>query len=162
MDLAATLNATYIDAQYKLWKTQPEKLTRQWRQFFEGLEPTSDVNILPAEETVAADQVERQLRVQALIERYREIGHLMACLDPLSACPVDHPLLDLPAFGLTPQDLDREFLVRGPSRSSRMKLRDIIENLKESYCRSIGVEFMHLQDPKERQWTWYKGTCGRN
>jgi 2-oxoglutarate dehydrogenase E1 component len=162
MDLAATLNAAYIDAQYKLWKTQPEKLTRQWRQFFEGLEPTSDVNILPAEETVAADQVERQLRVQALIERYREIGHLMSCLDPLSACPVDHPLLDLPAFGLTPQDLDREFLVRGTSRSSRMRLRDIIENLKESYCRSIGVEFMHLQDPTERQWLLERIEVGRN
>ena len=151
MDLPATFNADYIDAQYKLWKTEPEKLSREWRLFFEGFELAA-AGKMPAEETVTGDQLERQSRVQTLIDRYRDIGHLMACLDPLTTCPADHPLLNLAAFDLTPQDLDREFLVRSPAESGHMLLREIIQNLKETYCRSIGVEFMHLQDPNERQW----------
>jgi 2-oxoglutarate dehydrogenase E1 component len=151
MDLAATFNADYIDNQYKLWKKEPEKLSREWRLFFEGFELAAAAK-LPAGKTAAEDQLERQSRVQTLIDRYREIGHLMACLDPLAACPTDHPLLNPAAFDLTPQDLDREFLVRRPTTSNRMPLREIIRNLKETYCRSIGVEFMHLQDPNERQW----------
>ncbi len=151
MDLPATFNADYIDAQYKLWKTEPEKISREWRLFFEGFELAA-AGKMPAEETVTGDQLERQSRVQTLIDRYRDIGHLMACLDPLTTCPADHPLLNLAAFDLTPQDLDREFLARSPAESGRMLLREIIQNLKETYCRSIGVEFMHLQDPNERQW----------
>jgi 2-oxoglutarate dehydrogenase E1 component len=94
----------------------------------------------------------RQSRVQALIYRYRDVGHLMACLDPLAACPTDHPLLNLNAFNLTPDDLDRHFYARGFSDSGSVPLRDILAALKETYCRSIGIEFMHIQDPSERRW----------
>ncbi|MEJ2166362.1 MAG: 2-oxoglutarate dehydrogenase E1 component [Desulfobacterales bacterium] len=151
MKFAATFNADYIDAQYKLWKKEPEKLSREWRLFFGGFELAAAAKT-PAEKIAAEDQLERQARVQTLIDRYREIGHLMACLDPLATCPTEHPLLNPAAFDLSPQDLDREFLVRRPTASNRMPLREIIQNLKETYCRSIGVEFMHLQDPNERQW----------
>jgi 2-oxoglutarate dehydrogenase E1 component len=151
MEFAATFNADYIDAQYKLWKKEPEKLSREWRLFFEGFELAAGAK-MPAGKTAAEDQLERQSRVQALIDRYREIGHLMACLDPLATCPTEHPLLNPAAVDLSPQDLDREFVVRRPTTSDRMPLREIIGNLKETYCRSIGVEFMHLQDPNERQW----------
>jgi 2-oxoglutarate dehydrogenase E1 component len=151
MDLTATWNADYIDAQYKIWKTEPEKLSREWCLFFEGFELAA-AGKMPAQDSVHADQLERQLRVQTLVDRYRDIGHLLACLDPLSACATDHPLLNLKAFDLAPQDLDREFLFQSPPKSGRMRLREIIQHLKETYCRSIGVEFMHLQDPHERQW----------
>jgi 2-oxoglutarate dehydrogenase E1 component len=147
MNLSATWNADYIDAQYRLWKTEPEKLSRDWRLFFEGFELAASGRIT-AQAATDNDQKPQQSRVQALIYRYRDLGHLMACLDPLAACPTDHPLLNLAAFNLAPSDLDREFAFG----SGQAPLRDIIDALKETYCHSIGVEFMHLQDPDERQW----------
>ena len=104
-----------------------------------------------AGEAVDEDQLLRQSRVESLIYRYRDLGHLLACLDPLAACPTEHPLLNLAAFNLTPQDLDREFFTRRFAPTTRSP-REIIQALKETYCRSVGVEFMHLQDPAERRW----------
>ncbi len=151
MNLSASWNADYIDAQYKLWKSEPEKLSREWRLFFEGFDLAASGRI-PAAETASDGEQAPQSRVQALINRYRGLGHLMACLDPLAACPTDHPLLNLAAFNLEPADLDREFPAPHLSESGPAPLRDIIYALKETYCHSVGVEFMHLQDPDERQW----------
>ncbi|MCK5192230.1 MAG: 2-oxoglutarate dehydrogenase E1 component, partial [Desulfobulbaceae bacterium] len=98
------------------------------------------------------DQGLRQSRVEALIHRYRDVGHLLACLDPLVACPTDHPFLNPSAFNLTAEDLETKFYAKGLFKTHRASLGDIIRLLKETYCRSIGVEFMHLQDPEERRW----------
>ncbi len=151
MNLTAAWNADFIDSQYKRWKTDPHSLSREWRFFFEGFDLAAS-GMKPAGETADEDHLRRQSRVQALIYRYRDLGHLMACLDPLAACPTDHPLLNLEAFKLTPQDFDREFFARRFTASERMPLGEIIQALKETYCHSIGVEFMHLQDPGERNW----------
>ena len=151
MDLTATWNAEYIDAQYKRWKSAPDGLSRDWRFFFEGFELAASDKAAAAK-TIDKDWMERQARVQALIYRYRDLGHLMACLDPLSACPTDHPLLNPAAFNLTPEDFDLEFVAPRLSKTGRLPLRHIIQALKETYSRSIGAEFMHLQDPGERNW----------
>ncbi|NNL75039.1 MAG: 2-oxoglutarate dehydrogenase E1 component, partial [Desulfobacterales bacterium] len=161
MHLTTSWNAEYIDAQYKQWKTAPQTLSREWRLFFEGFELAAAGKI-PAEEAADEDQLRRQSRVQALIYRYRDVGHLMACLDPLAACPTDHPLLNLEAFKLTTQDLDRKFSARRLVPSGRAPLREIIQALKETYCHSIGVEFMHLQDPEERAWLLDRMEPARN
>lgn len=151
MDISETWNADYIDAQYRQWKSNPAALSPDWRFFFEGFE-------LAASGKFAADGPEderavlKQARVEALIYRYRDVGHLLACLDPLSACPTRHPLLELNAFGLSEKDLDRTFFARHFSKARHAPLRDIQQALRETYCRSIGVEFMHLQDPDERRW----------
>ncbi|UCD89525.1 MAG: 2-oxoglutarate dehydrogenase E1 component, partial [Desulfobacterales bacterium] len=78
--------------------------------------------------------------------------HLLACLDPLVECPTDHPLLHLSTFDFRTEDLDREFFVKDFFDTDRATLKDIIKHLKKTYCRSIGVEFMHIQDPHERRW----------
>jgi 2-oxoglutarate dehydrogenase E1 component len=151
MNLTTAWNADYIDAQYARWKTDPQSLSREWRFFFEGFD-LAGAGIRPEAEAVDEDQLRRQSRIQALIYRYRDLGHLMACLDPLAACPTDHPLLNLQAFKLTPQDLDHTFFARRFAATDRVPLGKIIQALKETYCHSIGVEFMHLQDPDERRW----------
>ena len=151
MNLSETLSKDYIDSQYEQWKADPNSVSRDWRFFFEGFEVGHGMD----RETDAVydeKQVLKQSRVDALIRRYREIGHLLACLDPLTACPTDHPLLNLSAFDLTQKDLDTKFYAKGLIENHRASLKDIINTLKETYCRSIGVEFMHLQDPDERKW----------
>ena len=151
MDLPETLNSDFIDSQYQLWKADPNAVSRDWRFFFEGFEMAGaekQKTVAPLDE----DQILRQSRLEALIHRYRDVGHLLACLDPLVACPIDHPLLNLTEFNFTVEDLDTEFYTGHFLKTERTPLRDIIKILKETYCRSIGVEFMHLQDPLERRW----------
>ncbi len=151
MDIPEPLNMDYMDAQYRLWRENPEKVGRDWRFFFEGFRRGVSGKI--AEDGgVDEARVLKQAKVEALKYRYRDLGHLLACMDPLAPCPVSHPLLELEAFGLEKKDLDRLFFTRRFSTHEKAPLREIIDRLKATYCRSIGVEYMHLQDPEERRW----------
>ncbi len=98
------------------------------------------------------DQVSKTARVQQLIHAYRVRGHLMADIDPLEYHQRSHPDLDIGSHGLTLWDLDREFATGGFGGLTFMRLRDILGVLRDSYCRTIGVEYMHMQDPDEREW----------
>jgi 2-oxoglutarate dehydrogenase E1 component len=98
------------------------------------------------------DDVTRSARVQELIHAYRVRGHLMADTNPLETTQRKHPDLDVNQHGLTLWDLEREFATGGFGGKPRMKLRDILGVLRDSYCRTIGVEYMHIQDPEERKW----------
>ena len=151
MDSLETLNAEYIDAQYRLWKKDPSSVSRDWQFFFKGFEIAGD-RVPSVEIAWDLEQALRQSRVEALIYRYRDLGHLLACTDPLESCPTEHPLLSLESFNFSPEDLEKEFFTWHFSTNERAPLKEIIKNLKETYCRSIGIEYMHLQDPAERRW----------
>jgi len=163
MDFTGFLDADYIDAQYKLWKQDPRAVTRDWQFFFQGFELAAE---RPTEQPEGIggdpDQIFLQSRIDTLIYRYRDIGHLLACLDPLAACPTDHPLLNLSAFGLTEKDLDKPVFIKGFSDIDTATVGEIIRMLKETYCHSVGVEYMHLQDPAERQWLQDRMEPNRN
>ncbi|QNP70255.1 multifunctional oxoglutarate decarboxylase/oxoglutarate dehydrogenase thiamine pyrophosphate-binding subunit/dihydrolipoyllysine-residue succinyltransferase subunit [Streptomyces roseirectus] len=98
------------------------------------------------------NDVTKAARVFELIHSYRVRGHVMADTDPLEYQQRKHPDLDITEHGLTLWDLEREFAVGGFAGKSLMKLRDILGVLRDSYCRTTGVEFMHIQDPKQRKW----------
>jgi 2-oxoglutarate dehydrogenase E1 component len=145
-----TLNADYIEAQYRLWKKNPEAVTSDWRFFFQGFEIGAEKDRQSAM-VCDEDRMELQSRADALVHRYRDMGHLLACMDPLSVCPVAHPLLSLESVQLSPSDLDLS--IRSQlSPPDTLSLRELIERLKQTYCRSVGVEYMHIQNPEERKW----------
>ncbi|WP_329401706.1 multifunctional oxoglutarate decarboxylase/oxoglutarate dehydrogenase thiamine pyrophosphate-binding subunit/dihydrolipoyllysine-residue succinyltransferase subunit [Streptomyces melanogenes] len=98
------------------------------------------------------DDVTKAARVFELIHSYRVRGHVMADTDPLEYRQRKHPDLDITEHGLTLWDLEREFAVGGFAGKSLMKLRDVLGVLRDSYCRTTGIEFMHIQDPKQRKW----------
>jgi 2-oxoglutarate decarboxylase len=98
------------------------------------------------------DDVARSARAQELIHAYRVRGHLMADTNPLEFSQRKHPDLDLNLHGLTLWDLERDFPTGGFGGKNRMKLRDILGVLRDSYCRTVGTEYMHIQDPEERHW----------
>ncbi|MFD4508807.1 multifunctional oxoglutarate decarboxylase/oxoglutarate dehydrogenase thiamine pyrophosphate-binding subunit/dihydrolipoyllysine-residue succinyltransferase subunit [Streptomyces sp. NPDC058457] len=98
------------------------------------------------------DDVTKAARVFELIHSYRVRGHVMADTDPLEYKQRKHPDLDITEHGLTLWDLERDFAVGGFAGKSMMKLRDILGVLRDSYCRTTGIEFMHIQDPKQRKW----------
>ncbi len=98
------------------------------------------------------DDVARSGRVQELIHAYRVRGHLMADTNPLEVTQRKHPDLDINLHGLTLWDLERDFPTGGFGGKPRMKLRDILGKLRDAYCRTVGTEYMHIQDPEERHW----------
>ncbi|MBU1588040.1 MAG: 2-oxo acid dehydrogenase subunit E2, partial [Actinobacteria bacterium] len=99
-----------------------------------------------------ADNVDKTARVQELINSFRVRGHLMADTDPLEYRQRSHPDLDIASHGLTFWDLDREFVTGGFAGKRTALLRDILGVLRDSYCRTIGIEYMHIADPAQRRW----------
>ncbi|HEX6497403.1 MAG TPA: multifunctional oxoglutarate decarboxylase/oxoglutarate dehydrogenase thiamine pyrophosphate-binding subunit/dihydrolipoyllysine-residue succinyltransferase subunit, partial [Micromonosporaceae bacterium] len=97
-------------------------------------------------------QIDKTARIIELIHAYRVRGHLMADTDPLEFRMRRHPDLDVLEHGLTLWDLDRTFPVGGFAGKQKMKLREVLGVLRDSYCRRVGVEYMHIQDPEERRW----------
>ncbi|RXZ67160.1 multifunctional oxoglutarate decarboxylase/oxoglutarate dehydrogenase thiamine pyrophosphate-binding subunit/dihydrolipoyllysine-residue succinyltransferase subunit, partial [Agromyces albus] len=99
-----------------------------------------------------ASAIDKTARVQELINSFRVRGHLMADTDPLEYVQRSHPDLDIASHGLTFWDLDREFVTGGFGEKRTALLRDILGVLRDSYCRTIGIEYMHIQDPVQRKW----------
>jgi 2-oxoglutarate dehydrogenase E1 component len=95
----------------------------------------------------------KQAAVQRLINIYRVRGHLMAHLDPLSQhAPKLHPELDPLTYGLTVFDLDRQFVTDGLAGQTELSLGRILGILRDAYCRTVGIEYMHIQDPEQKEW----------
>jgi len=103
--------------------------------------------------TVDTDtELAKPARIAELIHSYRSRGHFMAETDPLAYRQRRHPDLDLQNHGLTLWDLDRVFPTAGFTGKPKATLRDILGLLRDSYCRTVGAEYMHLQDPRQRRW----------
>jgi 2-oxoglutarate dehydrogenase E1 component len=98
------------------------------------------------------EEINKTARVQQLIHAYRTRGHIMADTDPLEYRQRSHPDLDIVTHGLTLWDLDREFATGGFGGEKFMKLRKILGILRDSYCRTVGIEYMYIQSPAERLW----------
>ncbi len=95
----------------------------------------------------------KQVHVQTLINMYRVRGHLIAHLDPLDAEPPHiHPELDPFTYGLTIWDLPRRFVADGLAGHDVAALDDILHILRDAYCRTLGIEYMHIQDPEQKRW----------
>lgn len=144
------LSGEWLESLYRTWCADPKALPQEWRLFFSGYElgePGAERSDLPGYQASTL----KHSAVQSLIYRYRSVGHLLACTDPLSPCLLSHPLLELSAFGLDDSDLDKIFTSRRFFKPDAT-LREIIATLRETYCRGIGVEFMHIQEPDLRQW----------
>ena len=100
------------------------------------------------------NQVSKTGRVLELINAYRSLGHLVADTDPLEYRQRSHEDLRLETHGLSIWDLDREFAVGSFFNEERafLPLRDILSILQDSYCRTVAVEYMHIIDPRQREW----------
>jgi multifunctional 2-oxoglutarate metabolism enzyme len=112
----------------------------QWRQ---------DVNPASHEQSM----LDKQMAVATVIRAHRVRGHLIADLDPLRwKEPRMHPELDPATYGLTIWDLDREFLTGGLGGTDKLPLSEILRVLRDAYCRTIGIEYMHIKDLDEQHW----------
>ncbi|WP_287933427.1 multifunctional oxoglutarate decarboxylase/oxoglutarate dehydrogenase thiamine pyrophosphate-binding subunit/dihydrolipoyllysine-residue succinyltransferase subunit, partial [Arthrobacter sp.] len=122
-------------------------------EIFESLRiPYEPVRWSPDLQVDPADEINKVARIQQLIHSYRVRGHLMADTDPLEYVQRKHPDLDVLTYGLTLWDLDREWPTGGFGGKPMLKFRDILGVLRDAYCRTTGIEYMHIQDPEQRKW----------
>ncbi len=173
-----SINADYIDELFNLYSSDPDSVDPSWRYFFEGIEmgesyhesPESPAAVIvPSSNTLAPPSTSPQqvdfsaeAKVAELITAYRELGRLLADLDPLSDPLKAHPSLDLAHFGLTSADLTKNFTAARLIGMETARLSDIIQRLKETYCGKIGVEFTHIQATEERDWLQKRMETSRN
>ncbi len=130
-------------------------------EIFESLRiPYEPIRWVRDVDTSHDDDINKVARVQELIHAYRVRGHLMADTDPLEYEQRRHPDLDVTSHGLTLWDLDRNFATGGFGGKPFLKLRNILGVLRDSYCRTIGIEYMHIQDPEQREWIQAKIEVG--
>ncbi|MFL6080833.1 MAG: 2-oxo acid dehydrogenase subunit E2, partial [Ornithinibacter sp.] len=130
-------------------------------EIFESLRiPYEPIRWVRDVDTSHDDDINKVARVQELIHAYRVRGHLMADTDPLEYKQRRHHDLDVTTHGLTLWDLDRTFATGGFGGAPFLKLRKILGILRDSYCRTIGVEYMHIQDPEQREWIQSKIEVG--
>lgn len=116
---------------------------------YEAVKWRQDVSPVSRDQSI----LEKQVAVATLIRAYRVRGHLIADLDPLRwKEPRMHPELDPATYGLTIWDLDREFLTGGLGDGDRLTLGEILRVLRDAYCRTSGIEYMHIKELDEQHW----------
>ena len=124
-----------------------DRIFRSLRIPYEPIRWSSDIS------TSHDDEVSKQARVLEMIHAYRVRGHMMADTDPLEYKQRSHPDLEVESHALTLWDLDREFATGEFGGERRfMKMRSILGILRDSYCRTVGIEYMHIMDPDQRRW----------
>ncbi len=154
-------NKDYVADQYRRWKEDPASVDERWAIFFAGFDlgvdgnghgPAAELgNGAGAQAIVDTGEV-RVLGVYGLVQAYRELGHLMAHLNPLAPAPPVHPLLDVDEFGFSDADLDRVVDAAPFEGADRLPLRELIERLQATYCRTFAVEYLHIQQAEQRHW----------
>ena len=126
-----------------------EKIFRDMGVPYEAVAYHSDVN----DPVSPSSHLEKQIEVDKLINIYRVRGHLIAHLDPLDWKPAHmHAELDPATYGLTVWDLEREFVAHELGNTDHMRLSEILGLLRDAYCRTVGVEYMHISEPAQKRW----------
>ena len=158
-------NTELLDENYRKWQQDPASVDPAWASFFDGFElgftewqkqrngaaEPSTVDRRPSTASDPAD-MEFQFKVEHLVREYRCLGHTLADLDPLQQHTPVQPLLELSALGFSESDLGRTVTSRSFGGGKSMTLGEMIDALKRIYCRQIGVEYMHISDPRQRAW----------
>tara|TARA_Y100001970_G_scaffold285771_1_gene406382 strand:- start:2588 stop:5491 length:2904 start_codon:yes stop_codon:yes gene_type:complete len=175
-------NAPYVAELYFKYYQDPNSVDKSWNDFFNTLNdddisiikdfggpkwksrPSNiienislDNKIDPSFSTIKSDTFKSStldsIRALRLIRAYRINGHLIANLDPLNLLKKDfHPELDYKSYGLKDSDLNKKIFIDGSLGLESATLKEIIKILKETYSSSIGVEFLHMQSPEQKQW----------
>ena len=156
-DFIDSANAEYIERLYQQYQKDPRSLDDEWVAFFSGFElglgrPAS--SLIPTYVETDHQLTDGKLNkgIYALVHVYREIGHLVANLDPLGHNRQSHPLLELSEFGISPKDLDSDLGNGGFLGFERGPLRELIEKLRMTYCQTLGVQYTDISDKTQRNW----------
>ena len=158
-------NLSYLESEYQRYLESPDSISSEWRAYFEQIaeaqaqygndfdlfRPTRMGNGSVAS-PVELDYAILQERVDRLIRNYRLMGHYAADIDPLGQPRPKVPELEPANCGFTPAHMERQFSTMAAGGANLRTLGEIVIWLRNTYCRSIGVQFMHMDDLRAREW----------
>jgi 2-oxoglutarate dehydrogenase E1 component len=139
MDQIARANPEYVEALYQEYLRDPRSVDERWAMVFAGYD-------------LARQAGQAGPEIADLVHSYRELGHLVADLDPLGGSPREHPLLRLSEMGFSERDLDRVVDWAPFKGGRRGPLRELVTALSETYAGSLGVEYLAVADKTRREW----------
>ncbi len=160
-------NLSYVESLYLEYQKSPELVSPDWRDYFRQLEAQAgtdgvvdDHSLFRPQQVgdgglvtpVQLDYAILQERVDRLIRNYRGMGHYAADIDPLDQPRARVPELEPEACGFAAHHMDQQFSTLGAGGPNLRTLREILEWLRNTYCRSIGAQFMHIDDLPVREW----------
>lgn len=157
------LNLGYIEELQAAYRQQPESVPPEWRDFFrsqtDGENGVTNFFSTPRADSPAPcavlngdDSGVWQDRINQLIRAYRVRGHIIAKVHPIGETPRIPAELDPSFYGFTPDDLNKKFSCEALIHGETLALHQILEILRNTYCRSIGVQYMHIDDLEVRRW----------
>jgi len=138
-------NVDYLDQLYQQYQNDPQSVDESWQAYFAGFEAAGG-------KAFGSNAVPLTMGLHKLVHAYRDLGHVVADLDPLGRERAANPLLDLSQFNMADSDLDRVVGKADFCGETDGTLRDLIDKLQQTYCRTIGVEFVNISDKQQRQW----------
>ena len=149
-----TSHIGFIEDLYKEYLSDPDSIEPSWRAFFQGYDfSKSDFSDLLEDQAAVPDEVRKEFSVLNLVHGYRTRGHLFTQTNPVRTRRKYSPDLSLKNFGLNDSDLELKFQAASElGLESPASLRDIINHLENTYCRSIGVEYMYVREPDVISW----------
>lgn len=146
-------NAAYIEEMYERYRADPGSVGPDWAAFFAGFDLGADGKRGPLVASGGPRELpEKTIGVFDLIHSYRELGHLIANLDPLGHNRTSHPLLELSEFGFEDGDLERTVECPSFKGCQKATLGVLVERLRATYCGTLGVEYMFIEDKEQRSW----------
>ena len=160
MDKFSFLNAAstaYFAELYEQYLQSPDSIEPSWKAFFQGfdfgLESADDISSeVDSAVGLVPENVQKEFQVVQLIDGYRTRGHLFTRTNPVRERRKYSPTLDIETFGLNQNDLSTVFNAGEIIGLGPVSLQTIIDHLDRIYCSSIGVEYMYIRRPDERQW----------
>lgn len=151
------IDSQALEAMFKDWQANPESVSNEWRRFFEGFE-LARTNYNHS----GSEILDTEFKVSNLIDGYRKSGHLFTKTNPVRARRQYTPNLAIENFGLSESDLNKVFQAGKRIGIGPSTLKSIIDFLEETYCHSIGVEFMYIRNPEVVKWLEDKIESTRN
>ncbi len=142
-------DAEAIEHLYRQYKSDPDSINKTWTDFFKGFD-FALANY--AQNGQASEIFDKEFKVINLIQAYRKRGHLFTTTNPVRTRRKYYPSLDLKNYELNEDDLDTSFYAGKEIGIGKASLRKIVDHLKQTYCRSIGVEYMFIRNPEKTTW----------
>src|SRR5262245_27222028 len=141
---ASRFNLELIEEYYRRWQATPESVDERWQAVFEGFDLANGMSGPPGDTT--------QTQLVRMVFLFGNLGHLSAHLDPRSPKPDLHPFLTRKEIGLTEADLDRVYDCSAFAGLGQTTLRELRNALEQTYCGTVGVEYLHILDTPQREW----------
>ncbi|MFV0593216.1 MAG: 2-oxoglutarate dehydrogenase E1 component [Draconibacterium sp.] len=140
-----------VEDLYKSYLENPESIDKSWQHFFAGFE-LARKNYTEKPATVHMENIDKEFAILNLIHGYRQRGHLFTKTNPVRARRKYAPTLAIENFGLDQKDMETVFQAGNEIGMGAAKLKDIVAHLENTYCRSVGVEYMYMRNPEVVQW----------